>query len=60
MRALSAALLVVAAEQNRRVYVFTPNTATELDVAMRIGPTAVISDRVADALAARRRVHGAE
>jgi glycerophosphoryl diester phosphodiesterase len=60
MRALSAALLVVAAEQARPVYVFTPNTATELDVAMRIGPTAVISDRVADALAARRRVHGAE
>jgi len=56
MRAVSAALLVLAAEQARPVYVFTPNTAAELDVAMRIGPTAVISDRVADAVAARRRV----
>ncbi len=55
MRALSAALLVAAAEDARPVYVFTPNTAAELDVAMRIAPTAVISDRVADAVAARRR-----
>jgi glycerophosphoryl diester phosphodiesterase len=58
MRAVSAALLVLAAEQARPVYVFTPNTPAELDVAMRVGPTAVISDRVADAVAARRRLRG--
>jgi glycerophosphoryl diester phosphodiesterase len=55
MRALSAALLVAAAEADRPVYVFTPNTATELEVAMRMAPTAVITDRVAAAVAARGR-----
>ncbi len=55
MRALSAALLVAAAEADRPVYVFTPNTAAELDVVMRIAPTAVITDRVADAVAIRGR-----
>lgn len=55
MRALSAALLVAAAETDHPVYVFTPNTIAELDIAMRIGPTGVITDRVADAVEARRR-----
>ena len=55
MRAVSAALLVTAAEGNRPVYVFTPNTAIELDVALRLAPTAVITDRVADAVAIRGR-----
>jgi glycerophosphoryl diester phosphodiesterase len=55
MRALSAALLVAAAEADRPVYVFTPNTAAELAVAMRIAPTAVITDRVAAAVTARGR-----
>jgi glycerophosphoryl diester phosphodiesterase len=55
MRAVSAALLVAAAEADRPVYVFTPNTTTELDVALRIAPTAVITDRVADAVAIRGR-----
>jgi glycerophosphoryl diester phosphodiesterase len=55
MRALSAALLVAAAETDRPMYLFTPNTAAELNIAMRIAPTAVITDRVADAVDARRR-----
>jgi glycerophosphoryl diester phosphodiesterase len=55
MRALSADLLVAAAETDRPVYLFLANSATELDVAMRIAPTAVISDRVADAVQARGR-----
>jgi len=55
MRALSAALLVAAVETDRPVYLFTPNTTAELDIAMRIAPTAVITDRVADAVEARRR-----
>ena len=55
MRALSAALLVAAAEADRPVYVFTPNTAAELAVAMRIAPTAVITVRVAAAVTARGR-----
>jgi glycerophosphoryl diester phosphodiesterase len=55
MRALSAALLVAAAEADHPVYVFTPNTAAELDVVMRIAPTAVITDRVADAVTIRDR-----
>jgi hypothetical protein len=55
MRALSAALLVAAAETDRPMYLFTPNTAAELTIAMRIAPTAVITDRVADAVDARRR-----
>jgi len=53
MRAVSAALLVAAADGDHPVYVFTPNTATELDVALRMAPTAVITDRVADALRIR-------
>ena len=55
MRALSAALLVAAAEDDRPVYVFTPNTAAELEVAMRLAPTAVITDRVPAAVTARGR-----
>jgi glycerophosphoryl diester phosphodiesterase len=55
MRAVSAALLVAAAEHARPVYVFTPNTPVELAVAMRMAPAAVISDRVVDAVEARRR-----
>lgn len=53
MRALSAALLVAAAEGDRPIYLFTPNTAAELAVAMRMAPTAVITDHVAAAVAAR-------
>jgi len=46
---------VAAAAGDRPVFVFTPNTANELDVALRMAPTAVITDRVADAVAIRGR-----
>ncbi len=59
MRALSAAVLVAAAEGARPVYVFTPNAPAELEVALRIGADAVITDRVAAAVEIRRRL-GAE
>jgi hypothetical protein len=59
MRALSAAVLVTAAETTRPVYVFTPNLAGELRVALGIGAHAVITDQVARAVALRRELHGA-
>jgi hypothetical protein len=56
MRALSAAVLVVAAETSRPVYVFTPNRAAELRVALTVGADAVITDHVAVAVELRRQL----
>lgn len=56
MRALSAAVLVAAVETSRPVYVFTPNRPTELEVALRVGADAVITDYVATAVALRGRL----
>jgi len=56
MRALSAAVLVAAAETSRPVYVFTPNRPAELQVALTVGADAVISDHVALAVELRRRL----
>ena len=56
MRALSAAVLVAAAETSRPVYVFTPNSAAELRVALTVGADAVITDHVAIAVELRRRL----
>jgi glycerophosphoryl diester phosphodiesterase len=58
MRALSAAVLVVAAEMSRPVYVFTPNSRAELRVALTVGADAVITDHVAIAVELRRRLEG--
>ena len=58
MRAVSAAVLVVAAETARPVYVFTPNLVAELRVALGIGAHAVITDQVARAVALRHELHG--
>jgi len=58
MHALSAAVLVAAAETTRPVYVFTPNLAAELRVALGIGAHAVITDQVARAVALRRELPG--
>jgi len=57
MRALSAAVLVAAAETARVVYVFTPNLPAELRVALIIGAEAVITDQVSLAVALRRELH---
>jgi glycerophosphoryl diester phosphodiesterase len=54
MRALSAALLVVARASRRPVYVFTPNTPGELSVALTVGADAVITDHPDAALDLRR------
>jgi len=54
MRALSAALLVVARASGRPVYVFTPNTPDELSVALTVGVDAVITDHPDVALDLRR------
>jgi glycerophosphoryl diester phosphodiesterase len=56
MRALSAAVLVAAAETSRPVYVFTPNRPAELRVALTVGADAVITDYVALAVELRRRL----
>lgn len=56
MRALSAAVLVAAAETSRPVYVFTPNRSAELQVALTVGVDAVITDYVAIAVELRRRL----
>ena len=56
MRALSAAVLVAAAETSRPVYVFTPNRPAELRVALAIGAEAVITDQVATAVDLRRQL----
>jgi glycerophosphoryl diester phosphodiesterase len=45
LRALSAGMLVVAREDGRAVYAFTPNTTAELTVALTVGADAVITDR---------------
>ena len=58
MRAVSAAVLVAAAETARPVYVFTPNLVAELRVALGIGAHAVITDQVARAVALRHELHG--
>ena len=57
MRALSAAVLVAAAETSRSIYVFTPNLPAELRVALTVGADAVITDHVALAVALRRELH---
>ena len=57
MRALSAAVLVAAAETSRAVYLFTPNLPAELRVALTVGAEAVITDQVALAVALRRELH---
>jgi glycerophosphoryl diester phosphodiesterase len=54
MRVLSPALLAVARETGRKVYLFTPNTRIELQVALRVGADAVITDEIELALALRR------
>jgi glycerophosphoryl diester phosphodiesterase len=54
MRALSAALLVIARAQGRPVYVFTPNTPGELTVALTVGADAVITDHPDLAIDLRR------
>jgi len=56
MRALSAGMLVAAAEAGRAVYVFTPNTESELRVALGLGADGVITDRPDLALDLRRRL----
>ncbi len=56
MRALSAAVLVAAAETSRPVYVFTPNSPAELRVALTVGADAVITDHVAPAVELRRQL----
>jgi glycerophosphoryl diester phosphodiesterase len=56
MRALSAAVLVAAAETSRPVYVFTPNRPAELRVALSVGADAVITDHVAIAVELRRQI----
>jgi glycerophosphoryl diester phosphodiesterase len=56
MRALSAAVLVAAAETSRPVYVFTPNSPAELRVALTVGADAVITDHVAIAVELRRQL----
>jgi glycerophosphoryl diester phosphodiesterase len=56
LRALSAGLLVVAREDGRAVYTFTPNTAIELEVALTVGPDAVITDHPDLALDIRARL----
>jgi len=56
LRALSAGLLVVAREDGRPVYTFTPNTAVELGVALAVGADAVITDHPDLALAIRARL----
>jgi glycerophosphoryl diester phosphodiesterase len=53
MRALSAAVLVAAAETARPVYLFTPNRPAELRVAFAVGVDAVITDQVATAIELR-------
>jgi glycerophosphoryl diester phosphodiesterase len=59
MRALSAAVLVEAAETSRPVYVFTPNSPAELRVALTVGVDAVITDHVGIAVDLRRQLeHG--
>jgi glycerophosphoryl diester phosphodiesterase len=60
MRALSAAVLVAAAETSRPVYVFTPNRPAELQVALIVGADAVITDHVALAVELRQRLAGGE
>lgn len=60
LRALSAAMLVVARESGRSVYVFNPNTETELRVALTIGVDGVITDRIDTALDLRGRFFGSE
>ena len=56
MRALSAAVLVAAAETSRPVFVFTPNRPPELRVALSVGADAVITDQVATAVDVRRQL----
>jgi hypothetical protein len=56
MHALSAAVLVEAAETSRPVYVFTPNRPPELRVALTVGADAVITDHVATAVELRGRL----
>ena len=56
MRALSAGLLVAAAAGRRPVYVFTPNSDTELRVALAVGADGVITDHPDLALDLRRRL----
>ena len=56
MRALSAAVLVAAAETSRPVYVFTPNRPAELRVALTVGADAVITDHVAVAVELRAQL----
>ena len=51
-------MLVVAREGGRSVYVFNPNTETELRVALTMGVDAVITDRIDAALDLRRRSFG--
>ena len=58
MRALSAAVLAIAAEASRPVYLFTPNQPAELEVALTVGAHAIITDRVGEALTLRRRLAG--
>jgi glycerophosphoryl diester phosphodiesterase len=60
MRALSAAVLVAAAETSRPVYVFTPNSPAELRVALTVGADAIITDQVAIAVELWRRLAGGE
>jgi glycerophosphoryl diester phosphodiesterase len=55
MRALSVAVLIAAAETRRPVYLFTPNRPAELEVALRIGADAVITDQVPLAVELRGR-----
>lgn len=56
MRALSLAMLAIAAADGRAVYVFTPNTEAELRTALGAGVDAVITDRPDLALDLRRRL----
>lgn len=56
LRALSAGMLVVAREDDRTVYTFTPNTVAELSVALTVGVDAVITDHPDLALDLRRRL----
>ena len=56
LRALSAAMLVVARAGNRPVYLFTPNTPAELSVALTVGVDGVITDHPDVALDLRRHL----
>ncbi len=56
MRALSLGMLVVARQDARVVYVFTPNTEPELRGALGVGVDGVITDRPDLAIELRRRL----